>query len=325
MGISSGMARSGASFAGPITRTCSPPRKRREGLAVLPSTNTCPCSMSCCRRARLTSGILAARNWSRRVPACSTRTEKLSGDGPVKKKGSVLQPRRARARALADDQRLTTNDRRLKPGELAARHPGLSAWDGDGLVHAALEPPDHATQNHQPNRDQLCPAHQPAKDRTAAGIATEEFQEEARHSIDNQVRAEHLAIELLALQHPHEQEEVCQLHREFKELGRLKRLVERSSDQIMRHRIGERDAPPAVRGLTKAASRGKTSHPSDRVSDGKPRRKSVAGRQRRHVLAPDIPYCGDQRRDQAAGEYASSLQRAQTEDVGPARIGVPVV
>src|SRR5579883_2773467 len=79
-GMSSAIARSGSTAAGPCTLMSSPPRSRSDALAAFPSTCTSPCAINCCTRARLTSAIFAARYWSRRAPASSALTENVSGD-----------------------------------------------------------------------------------------------------------------------------------------------------------------------------------------------------------------------------------------------------
>src|SRR5438309_9708208 len=147
--------------------------------------------------------------------------------------------------------------------ELPARNSGLSARDRNRFVRSALEPPDHAAQNHQPDRDHLCSAHQPAKRRAASRIPAQEFQKEPSHSVQDQVSAEYLAIKFLALQHPHQQEEVRQLDCESEKLRGLEGLIQRGADQIVPHRIRESHATPGMRRLTNEALGGITLHPTD--------------------------------------------------------------
>src|SRR5512146_1491814 len=71
------MARSGGAVGGPSTSMRSPPLSFSEGLAAAWFTSTLPATMSCCTRARLTSGSCDTRNWSNRRPACADETSKV--------------------------------------------------------------------------------------------------------------------------------------------------------------------------------------------------------------------------------------------------------
>ena len=120
---------------------------------------------------------------------------------------------------------------------LPGYNPGFGAWDGNGFVSAALEPPNYTAKNHQADRDQLGSAHEAAEYYAAAGIAAQELEEEAGHTVEHEISGEDLAIELLALQHPHQQEKVRQLYRELEKLGGLEGYVQGGLYQIVGHRI----------------------------------------------------------------------------------------
>src|SRR6202050_5462915 len=86
------------------------------------------------------------------------------------------------------------------------------------ILRPGPQPPDHTAAYHQPDCDQLRPRHRPAKHRPAPRIVPQIFQKKSRHTIDEQERAKHLAIEFSVLQKPHQEEEVRQLDRRLEQL-----------------------------------------------------------------------------------------------------------
>src|SRR5579864_6290350 len=91
------------------------------------------------------------------------------------------------------------------------------------------QPPDQSATEYQADRDQLGSAHRSAEDGAAAGIVAEIFEEESSDAVDEQEGAKDLAVEFPAFQQPHEEEEVCELDGELKELRGFERNAERRS------------------------------------------------------------------------------------------------
>src|SRR5208282_1460455 len=94
----------------------------------------------------------------------------------------------------------------------------------------------------------------------------QEFEEESCHAVNEQERAEYLAIELAALQQPHEHDQIHNFDSGLKQLRGLERHVQRGSGDFVRQVIGKRDAPPVVSFLAVAASGGEATQASDRVA-----------------------------------------------------------
>ena len=196
---------------------------------------------------------------------------------------------------------------------------------GDRFVRTAFDPPDQAAEDHETDSDKLRAAHHAAEHLSAARIAAQEFDEESGNTVEDQVRAEDLAIELLALQHPHEHEEIRQFDCRLKQLRGLQGHVQRSIGDAVSNFTCESHAPPRVSGLSETASGGKTANSPDRMTDRQSGRECVTCRKRRHAVLADVPDRSDQRANQAPRENSPGLQGVQAEDVCPMRICVPIV
>ena len=85
-------------------------------------------------------------------------------------------------------------------------------------------PDDSAGQN-QTNGDQLGAAQYSSKYGAAAGIITQKLDKESRDPVQEQIGAENLSVEFLALEHPGQDEEDAKLGGRFKELSWLQRLA----------------------------------------------------------------------------------------------------
>ena len=177
----------------------------------------------------------------------------------------------------------------------------------DDFSHQIRPPGDH-----QANRDQLRPGHDSAKDLAAPGIVANEFQEIAGHAVENEVSRQHLPVEFLALEQPHQNEEIRQFDRRFEKLRGLKRYAQRSIGIRVGDGIGKRHAPEMMGRLAIAAAGGETSHAPDGVSQGQAGRERVPGRKRGHAVLADVPDRRHGRADQPSGKNAASLQRADS-------------
>src|ERR1700757_2039587 len=93
---------------------------------------------------------------------------------------------------------------------------GAGGGRGDGLGGAAAEPPDDSAEKDENDGNQLRAGHETAEYGAAARIAAQEFEKVPRHAVQDQIGTDDLAIELLALEHPGEHEEVGELHGGFK-------------------------------------------------------------------------------------------------------------
>ncbi len=94
----------------------------------------------------------------------------------------------------------------------------------------------------------------------------------------------------------------------------------------MRQLIREDDAPEVTGRFAVTAARRKATEASENVAKGQPGSEAVGRAQHRHVMTPHVPGRREQRRNQSAREYASRLQRAETENLTPVvRVEAPVV
>ncbi len=160
----------------------------------------------------------------------------------------------------------------------------------------------------------------------ASGVIAQVFQKKTCDTVEKKIGPKNLAIEFLALEHPHKDKKIGQLDYGFKELRRLQRLIQGRARPIICQRIREGHSPEMTCRLAVTTSRGETSYPSDRVSDRQSRRECVAGGERRHVMFPDIPGGGSEGADQASRKYSSGLQCAYAKDLARMRrVDAPIV
>ena len=194
------------------------------------------------------------------------------------------------------------------------------------MLSAAFQPPDQSTADDQQNRNQLRSRHQPTENFTASGIVAQELYEVPLDSVQDHEAAKHLPIEPLALEQPHQQQEIEKLGCGFDQLRRFDPDAERSSTNGIRQRIREDDAPKVIgRFAVTAARREATKAPED-VAKGQSGSEGVGGAQHRHAMAPHVPSRHEERANQSAGKYASRLQRVEAENLPPVvRVGAPVV
>ena len=85
-------------------------------------------------------------------------------------------------------------------------------------------------------------------------------------------------------------------------------------------------APPVMGFFPIAASGGEAANAADGVAQGQPRCERVAGSESRHMILPDIPGCGYERRQQASGKDSAGLQGVDAENLrGVGRVVAPLV
>src|SRR5262249_56626665 len=118
------------------------------------------------------------------------------------------------------------------------------------------------------------------------GIASQEFDEEARDAVKKQISAENLPIEILALEHPGQQQKDSQLDGRLEQLSRLEGLIQGRSYQLLGQRICKRHSPKMVSGPAITAAGGEAAQPANAMADCQSRGKRVARGQRRH---PGLP------------------------------------
>src|SRR5579863_4479484 len=215
-GISSAIARSGADFTSPRIAIRSPPRKRNEAFARTSLTTTFSSSINCWTRARLVSTMWLTRNWSSRLPASSTIAIRVLGNVSTRSESCARQEYRDRQRCGHKDAKTNC----LLCVSVVKRLPRRLSRNS---LEPRPEPPDQSAQHDQANRDQLRPGHDPAKHRAPSRIVAQELKEIARHAIKEEISSDHLPIELLPLQQPHQNKEIGQLDRRLEKLRRLKR------------------------------------------------------------------------------------------------------
>ena len=169
-------------------------------------------------------------------------------------------------------------------------------------------------------------AHDATEDFSASGIVAQEFQKKAGDSVQKKIGPKNLAIELLALEHPHQSKKNRQFSRRFQQLRRFQRLVQRRARPIIRQRIGKRNSPEMMCRFAVAASGGETSYTPDGVTDRQSGSKSVASGERRHVMFPDKPGSGGECADQSSRKNATRLQCADAENFSwMRRVDAPIV
>src|SRR5580698_3669606 len=105
------------------------------------------------------------------------------------------------------------------------------------------QPPDQPAQHDQSDRDQLRASHDSAKYRSPPRIVANELQEITRNAIKEEVRGNHLAIELFPLEQPHQNEKIRQLNRRLKKLRRLQRNSQWRTHPCLCDRTGKSHAP----------------------------------------------------------------------------------
>src|SRR6476660_3309818 len=152
-----------------------------------------------------------------------------------------------------------------------------------------LQPPDESPGNHQTNGDQLGAGHDSAKYRAAPRIVAEEFQEIPGTTVEDEKGGQHLPVEFLALEQPHQNKEIRQFNRRFEKLRGFERYSQRRVGIQVGNRIGKRHAPEVTGRLAITASCGETSYSSDGVTHREAGRKSVPGGKRRHTMPADVP------------------------------------
>src|SRR5216684_775514 len=92
--------------SGTRTSISAPARGRSDALAAAPPTLTAPSAMSCCSRARDSSGSLAARSRSRRIPASPASTRNWAKEHFMMSGHEQAQRRRIRRRLSSPDRGL---------------------------------------------------------------------------------------------------------------------------------------------------------------------------------------------------------------------------
>src|SRR6185369_15872052 len=108
--------------------------------------------------------------------------------------------------------------------------------------------------------------HDSAEDLAASGIVTNEFQEIAGHAIENEIGRQHLSVELLAPEKPHQNEKVGQFDRRFEKLRRFQRYSQRSVGIQIGDGVGKSHAPEVMGRFAIATAGSETPHAPDGMS-----------------------------------------------------------
>src|SRR3989442_1051832 len=199
--------------------------------------------------------------------------------------------------------------RNINPSDCSSRRPELRRGR---LPAAAQEEP--CSKNDQDDADHL---HQrkcaPGKDRPA-GVVAEKFNGDACDPVEDRVGAEDFAGEPPPLREPQKENENYELARGLVELRRMQRNTERGSGQVLRDRIGKRDAPGNTRRLPVAASGGKAAQASDGMAQGARWRIEVQDRQRVQLVPPGINDADQRSAQECAVKNSAGKQRAEAED-----------
>src|SRR5208282_1174302 len=168
--------------------------------------------------------------------------------------------------------------------------------------------------------------HDSAKHRTSSRIVAQELKKIARHAIQEEISRNHLAIEFLPLQQPHQNEEIGQLDSRLKKLGRLERYSKRRTHPGLGNRIGEGYPPEVLRRFAIAATGGETTYTAQRVAKRQAGGEGITSGERGHVALADIPGRGQITCNHPTGENPTSLQSAETENLPKMRaVIVPVI
>src|ERR1700758_5877713 len=115
------------------------------------------------------------------------------------------------------------------------------------------------------------------EDFSAAGVVTQELEQEACNAVEEQVGSNHLAVKFLSGQQPGQKEEICQFHRRFEELSWFQWDSERRSHPGVGQRVLECHSPDGVGLFAVAAASGKAPYPPNGMSQGQSGREGVAG------------------------------------------------
>src|SRR5690348_2364529 len=179
-----------------------------------------------------------------------------------------------------------------QPGRsgVPARLTHLSGGGGDDDFGCRAEIPDDAAGEDEADRDQLGSAQSAAEvGTTATGVIAQEFDQEARDAVEEEVSAKNLPVEFLAGEHPGEDAEVDEYSSGLAQLIRLERIVDRRVGVGIENRTGESEPPNVRRWLSVAAPGSETANARDGIADREAGRDSVTWRQRRHVVFTQEP------------------------------------
>ena len=142
----------------------------------------------------------------------------------------------------------------------------------------------------------------------------------------HEIGRQHLAIELLASEDPHQNEKIRQLDGRFEKLRGLEWYPQWCVGIQIGDGVGKSHTPEVVGRLAITAARSEASYAANGVSQSESGRKSIPGCQRRHAMLADIPHRRYGRPDQTSREDAARLHGRPTEDVaGMGGVISPVV
>src|SRR5271156_4122334 len=303
----------GSGGGGIFTVTVSPASSRCEDFLAEPSTRTRPSSIRPCTCVRLISLRCVARKRSRRWPALSALTAKVSypeESSSDSKWSCISDSARTEILRIGGEQHLARN---------------RGACNGNGRLGRTLQPtpPKECPRNDQREANKLHKRDRIVEHHRASRIASEEFDGTALDPIEKEISAEDLSGEALAFAEPNENQKINKFRGGFVKLRGMQMNAERSSSQLRRCRIGERNTPGHGRRFAVTASRSKTTQAANSVTERQSCRQRVHYREQRHFLKIRIEANHQDGSDDTAVKSSPGLKRVQAENV--ARIGLIII
>src|SRR5581483_11624903 len=125
-------------------------------------------------------------------------------------------------------------------------------------------------------------------------------------SVEKQIWAKDLAVEFLALEHPHQDEKDDEFRSGLEKLRRFARYE--GIGFWRREQVFERHSPPMIGWFTVAAAGREAAHAADGVTYRETGCEGIAGSERGHPVFSEKPPCDQERCDQLVGKDSSGLQ-----------------
>src|SRR6202050_3601560 len=175
-------------------------------------------------------------------------------------------------------------------------------------------PPEEAAGEDEADTDDLHERESAVEEHGAVGIATEEFDDTALESVKEEIGANDLAAEGLALADDDKNGEVAALGKGFVKLGGMEFDANGCADEARGDGIEKSDAPRLGGGFAVAASGHEAAEAADGVAEGKAGGVGIEECKGGHFGAPGVNHRHGNGAEHAAVEGAPGLNDAQREN-----------
>src|SRR5271154_4339312 len=273
----------GASSAGISMVTTSPVSTWCEALRADPSTCTRPSSISPLMRERLSSGSCETRNTSSR---------------------------------WAESSEVTMNFMSVEDSMLGTARCGASPVDGRNRSGGSMaaQPQERAGDN-QRGAYQLHQRQAIVEQKSAAGIAAEEFDRAALDSIEDEIRADDASGDAPLRAQPDQNAEIQEFGGGLVELCGMKRDVQRRAADPCRDRVGKGYSPRKGCRFAVAAARCEAAETADGVSQRNRRRQQIEDGEKRKLLKMRVQNYPHNAADEPSVEDPGGLESGDAENL----------